>query len=478
MPFYGRPIIKTEFGDKNLVYVGREKFVFQGETFNDFLVHFLKCKIGHKWLQEQSELPDTDKHPLLLWFAEFGKVAKTAQVNEKGMFCVPGTGSMLSLLKLAYYLYLLGHNAKIEDLLLTRLRNKDQFYAALYETYVASIFIYAGFDLELEDETDSTQSHCEFTAINRKTGNKYSVEAKLRNSSATMDSVKITHNLIRALKKQANHPKIIFIDANYQLASKEEMHLLFDRLECQINTIEANPKQSDEAFLYITNNPYHFCAYSAREQSSVLIRGFRKPDFNLLFQAIPLQTIVDLREKYQDLLAIHGAFEKSMILPEHFHGDFVDQIYKILPIKNKYQINSEYSIPFNRKIMKVILDNYIIDVINKELYLMFKNNDGTIIHIETISDEDIANHQDAQQKMLDAIEEREKKPKDLLGFYDWLYKCYKNTDREKLIEWMKGAIDISILETKTQTELSKMLCIGYANSAFSRHTPNPNNQSS
>src|SRR5947199_10373148 len=38
----------------------------------------------------------------------------------------------------------------------------------------------AGFDLEFEDETDSSRTHCEFTATFPSTGKKFSVEAKMR----------------------------------------------------------------------------------------------------------------------------------------------------------------------------------------------------------------------------------------------------------------------------------------------------------
>ncbi|MDR0967755.1 MAG: hypothetical protein LBL75_02900 [Rickettsiales bacterium] len=465
--FPGRPIIKTEFANKGIVFVGREQFIFNGITFHDFLIDFIKSKLGYKWLREQSLKPDANKHPILLWFAEIGNLQKSAKTNGRGLWQAPLSGSTTSLLKLAYYIYLLGNNAKIENLLLTRLRNKELFYAALYETYVASVFLYAGYNLELEDETDSTKTHCEFTAINRKTGNRYSVEAKLRSSNVNdIKDVKISNQLIRALKKQTDNQKIIFIDANYPLNSEKEMNTLFDNIEQQINLIECKQNQKDEAFLFITNNPYHFRNFTPSPQSSVLIRGFRKPDFNLIFQQISLHQMIDLRDKYQDILDIHAAFPNTLTTPDNFNGDIVDQIYKILPIKNKYQINNNYDITINNKNTNFTLNNYIIDYINKEVFLIFKNSEGTILHIESLTDDDIKNHKDAQQKMIDAIEQKNNRNKNLLELYDWLYSVYSNTSKDKLIEFMSNVIDMDILESKTQKELARIYCEGMAQQIY------------
>ena len=45
---------------------------------------------------------------------------------------------------------------------------------------VANILLRAAFDLTLEDETDGETKHCEFSAVSKKTGKRYWVEAKMR----------------------------------------------------------------------------------------------------------------------------------------------------------------------------------------------------------------------------------------------------------------------------------------------------------
>jgi hypothetical protein len=100
---------------------------------------------------------------------------------------MPSIGVVSAYLELAYNLYL-AHNQKLEERLVRRLKQPDQFLPAYYETSVFGALIRTGFELEFEDETDSSTTHCEVTATFRKSGKKFSVEAKMRQAStASLD---------------------------------------------------------------------------------------------------------------------------------------------------------------------------------------------------------------------------------------------------------------------------------------------------
>ena len=212
------------------------------------------------------------------------------------MLSAPLTGSALSFLQLAYNIYLLGHNVKIEELLLKRLRNRDQFFGALYETFVAAVFIQSGFDIELEDETDVRTSHCKFTVTNRKTGNKFSVEAKLRSKkdNNNIDNITVKRRVLKALHKKAEHKRIIFVDINFPVDSFEEENKLFDKTDIILNDLEKT--KGETAYIFVTNNPHYFKEHSNNIQSSVLIRGFNIPEFKKN-QAWTLHEAVQLRKK-------------------------------------------------------------------------------------------------------------------------------------------------------------------------------------
>ncbi|NKB24227.1 MAG: hypothetical protein GKR87_07605 [Kiritimatiellae bacterium] len=124
----------------------------------------------------------------------------------------PATGVVSAYLELAYNLYLLAHNEEIQTALIKRLLHKEQFHGAHYETYVAAPLIKAGCELEFENESDGSQSHCEFTATFTTTGNLYSVEAKARQPGKPAG--KIGNQLYNALRKKVDWPRVVFIDIN------------------------------------------------------------------------------------------------------------------------------------------------------------------------------------------------------------------------------------------------------------------------
>jgi hypothetical protein len=49
---------------------------------------------------------------------------------------------------------------------------------------------------------------------------------------------------------------------------------------------------------------------------------------------------------------------------------------------------------------------------------------------------------------------------------DFFYETYKNTPRDKLLEWMAGAPDIERLRTLPQKDLAIIICERWAYSAF------------
>ena len=155
-------MISTTFAGKRAVLVGDELHTFEGLTFHDFLVHYLKQKLTLEWFRKESQKPEETRHPILKWLHELAEIQrKTGEDKSKTeIWSAPLTGSALSFLKLAHNIYLLSHNVKLEERLLKRLKSKDQFFGALYETFVAAVFIQSGFDIELEDEADTDTSHC------------------------------------------------------------------------------------------------------------------------------------------------------------------------------------------------------------------------------------------------------------------------------------------------------------------------------
>jgi len=177
----GRPIIATKTGDQRLVVVGDSLYHSpKWKTFPDFLSDYLKMVLDREWGNSEIKKPLHNRHTILQWYDEYCAYQRRYLYSSGAIISSPMTGVVYCYIGLAYSLYLLKHNVELQDLLIHRLKNQANFQGAYYELIVANSLIRAGFDLVLEDETNSTTKHCEFAAISKKTGKRYWVEAKMR----------------------------------------------------------------------------------------------------------------------------------------------------------------------------------------------------------------------------------------------------------------------------------------------------------
>lgn len=207
----GKPIIAAEAFGQRFVAVKNHLLHSQTwRTFHDFLGDYIKIAMGTDWGNAEIAKPLEQRHPILVWYHLICEYQQRFIAEAGKVHSVPMTGAMAAYMHLAYDLYALDHNAELQEKLINRLRNHDNFPGARYEVFVAATLIRAGFELEFEDEDDRSTSHCEFTATFTRTGKRFSVEAKHRAGS----KFGLGRQLNRALAKQANFTRIVFIDIN------------------------------------------------------------------------------------------------------------------------------------------------------------------------------------------------------------------------------------------------------------------------
>lgn len=226
----GRPIITTEFNDWRVVAVGNEIHYAKKEKtkyFVDFLNNYIRSKLDHKWGNVEIAKPFHERHQVLKWYESMCHFQAKQKPVEDGTYQTHANGSMLSWVRLAYDLYLIKHNAKLQEKFLHRLKNKQQFQGARFELLASAAMIVAGFEIEFEDETDIHRKHAEFLATSPY-GLKIAVEAKSRHRDGVLDyklnsrnsgreqllTVAVESLIRKALGKEPEMPFFIFIDVN------------------------------------------------------------------------------------------------------------------------------------------------------------------------------------------------------------------------------------------------------------------------
>ena len=181
---------------------------------------------GKEWGNAEITKPFEDRHPVLQWYQQLCDFQiKHSEHKDGEIHTEIASGPVMAYLWLAYDLYTLDHHSLLQKKLINRLKVRDQFQGARYETSVAAAFIRAGFEIDLEDEGDRGKTHCEFNAKHKETGLKYSIEAKSRHRPGLLGQTgppqplneieaDILKLLAKALRKEADHERILFIDVN------------------------------------------------------------------------------------------------------------------------------------------------------------------------------------------------------------------------------------------------------------------------
>jgi hypothetical protein len=134
-------------------------------------------------------------------------------------------GSMAAYFGFAYDLYVVDHNNNLDDRLLERLKNREQFQGARHELFAEATCLRAGFTVVHEDETDPNRRHVEFIATHPQSGIRLAVEAKSRHRSGVIaqpgapqaedqTDFKFSRLVNDAIAKQSTLPLVIFVDTN------------------------------------------------------------------------------------------------------------------------------------------------------------------------------------------------------------------------------------------------------------------------
>jgi hypothetical protein len=228
----GRPMIDTVWQGKRVRAVGSQ-IVFrpEQETKQEFFVYVLAQTLGNDWKVKQDALDESEHHPIVKWVAEWDEMRrnqgeKALDKKEEGqaIYSATATGNLSALIAVAYDVYTLRHAMALEldDSIVKRLGNREQFQGVRYELAVAAIMVRAGYSIEWI--TDSSRKLPEFIA--RQAGAEIAVEAKSRPRPGILGKpgerpgeeelkADLSRLLRDALEKETDgRPFLVFLDLN------------------------------------------------------------------------------------------------------------------------------------------------------------------------------------------------------------------------------------------------------------------------
>jgi hypothetical protein len=460
---FGKPIISTFCDGQRFVAVKDKIFHSpKWKTFHDFLHYYIKILLGGEWAEQELKKPEAERHPLLNWY-EITARFQNQFIKEPGKINIaPMTGAVTAYLGLAYSLYLVAHNVTVQQILLKRLIKKDQFYGAAYETLVAGVLVRAGFDIEFEEETDSKISHCELTATCKKTGKKFSVEAKKRELGKT--SAYVGHQLYAALKKNAAHARIIFIEVNMpddcdDIKAKQTLEQAVSGIKLKEPSLTIDGSPAPPAYVLVTNNPHEY-NMNNRSQSSAIATGFKIPEFGYGVSFRTLREAISARDKHIEMHILMKSLADHHQIPATFDGEIPELAYgKTEP---RLIIGKKYSVP-DESGKEVVgeLQHAVVLEKDKVASGVCKLADGrNVIVTFPLTNDELVAYQKYPDTFFGTHKPHAKGINDPLELYDFLLDYYGQTPKEVLLGHLTNSANLEALKNLPQMDLAQIYCEG------------------
>jgi hypothetical protein len=462
----GRPIVAAELsGGHRLVAVKNRLFHSKRwKTFHDFLIDYLKDAMGSDWGNAELVKPLGQRHPILVWYDKLCEQQRLF-IKEPGVVATSAmTGAVAAYMHLAYDLYALAHNVDLQAKLIARLRDRERFAGARYEVRVAAMLVRAGFSIEFENEDDRSSTHCEFTATSKKTGASFSVEAK------RAESGRVTRQLVRGLKKDASHRRIVFIDLNAPdtNAGSNEVPAYVKRAFDLLRRFEALDPQAQRlppAYIVMTNTPWEHSLDGTQWRQCALADGFHIDEFKLDHEFPSLRAAIDGRQAHIDMHDLLKSMQTHEEIPSTFDGENPELAFADVP--HRLLIGNKYLVPDadGTEVVGTLTSAVVMETDRIAMCAATIDDGRAIMFKASLSEAEMAAWKKHPDTFFGEVS-RNHHSETALDFYDFLMSSYAGTPKSKLLEFMASASDFEELSKLEQPALASVYCERLATNMF------------
>lgn len=451
----GRPILSIEKSGARAVFVANQVLSGQWRTFEDFLLDYLRRCFGPEWGRIEERKPHAEQHIVFRWWSMFMKQLSSSPSQAGKVRVIPRTGVSAALLALAYNLYLLAHNADLQDRLVRRLKHPDQFNGAYYETLVAAWFIVAGFKLTLLDEITGKVRSCEFEA-QAPSGKVFSVEAKARQPGKT--HIDIGNQLVNALKKHARHERMVFIDLNSPHSPSVELGAeVVQTIRSRETALTIDGKPAPPAYVFVTNHPYHYNLDGVGNARFLVAEGFKIPDFG----SVTFHRLVDqfkAEQRHRDVLLVFEAF-RTYNIPSTFDGELPEVAFG--SVARRWLIGEVYDLARLGQTGTGHLVSATVAEQTGLAHLAFALHDGQVrVLSDRLTDEELGAYRKHPESFFGVRIQQASNADTPLALFRFFHESYQRTPRSKLLEFFvaAGARDLAVLSELPDDDLLLEYC--------------------
>jgi SEC-C motif len=471
---FGKPIQSYLLRDSRAVIVGRALMIGKGSTFTDFLLEYFAERIGPQWIASEMRLGDA-AHPIAQWAVEMNR-DRRSQPAGIGVVKRKVNNASRSLLSAAYNLYLIEHHYEQYDQpllerLLNRLRVKEGFFATVSETNAAAAFLKAGFVLEYENDLLPGR-HAEFTAIDAVTDRHFSVEVKTRSgpddASDSKRRLKLKNKLSQALKKKLPWMRVVFIDLNIPEIITDFDHAVLIEIMAQVGeaeaTLKVNGAPAPPAYLFLINQPFHYNLSSMEGAPLIGALGFKLDTFQPRTEKFG--DVIRAREHHPEMYRLIESMRIHSEPPSTFDGEHPEFAFDPQAGQSRWLIGNQYLVPGPRdKEVFATLRNATAVNQTKTMHGVFEA-DGIHFMVQApMSDADLAAYMRSPETFFGVVQDVGRNANNAYELAEFFYGVYKDTEKEKLLEFLKDHPSIESLRKLSQQDLAVFVSEQWALSA-------------
>lgn len=469
----GAPIVAVKTHEANLVWVGNRMFPFDpNKNFQDFLYHYLWRTLGPDWIAEE-RLKTVDQHWIVRLLNRVTEAIDQAE-SDSGNGNRVMSGAELTLLKLAYNLYLIEHNSPPNE----GLKRVTQFVrkikhqtegsslGILFETHVSAMFLLSGFDIEYLEEEKGAKTYAEFNATFKATGKKFTVEAKARvlDASASMTdkakTLRVRTKLLDALKKDSEHRRIVLIgymlpELMYADNADSWEAVVRSEIKHMETAVKEDGTEFDPAYVFVANYAYQTTLGYGQTEFECFLYGYKIPDFERPVTYASLLEYLDAKDRHFEVEALFESLKTHTYVPATFDGSIPEFEFGT-PQEARLIIGKSYELEVQpgSRIKCTLMHAKVVEA-ERAAECVFLMESGELAPVKFPLSELSLN---AWRRMPDlffgSLAQPAKRPDSLLALAEFIFRAQRNTPRATLIERLAFVLPIERLNEMDHRELA------------------------
>jgi hypothetical protein len=271
--------------------------------------------------------------------------------------------------------------------------------------------------------------------------------------------------LKEALSKRAQHERVVFIDIDMPMITQlEQLTAVADLAKLEFRelegTLQIGGMPAPPAYVFVSNIPDHRNTGDDSFGLQAFGLGFKIPDFRDGAVHHGMHALLKSRERHTDLLSLKDAAEARHKIPATFDGS-----NPALTFSNDHlprlSIGSWYKVPDgNDSEVEAQLSEATVLKKEKIAYCIYRTRDGrNLVGTNQLTDDEIRAYDLHPETFFGVIKNNyTRKAETVIDLFDFLFKTYQHTPKEKLLEFLAGTPDIYELSLQSQRDLAITYC--------------------